>query len=172
LIATEPEHWLDCFLLIRPGETYYQGKDSTVLCPNSMSDLLIGEGFDTVQATDQVAVAMEAGYSESDVKGLPSSPLRRACEFSSCIQLRMTGMKRHGYRQRPGTQPLPTSTILPRSSIRQRMECPLTTRHKAALVCQVETLLDPANRPPFRVIGDDPEPEPAGADGKFVRAAV
>jgi hypothetical protein len=38
------------------------------------------------------------------------------------------------------------------------------TRHKAALVCQVETLLHPANRPPFQVIGFDPEPEPAGAE--------
>ena len=26
LIATEPEHCLDCFRLIRPGETYHQGK--------------------------------------------------------------------------------------------------------------------------------------------------
>jgi hypothetical protein len=54
--ATDPEHCLDCFRLIRPGEFYHQGKDGTVLCPNCVSDLLIGEDFDTIQATDQVPV--------------------------------------------------------------------------------------------------------------------
>jgi hypothetical protein len=56
LTAAHPEHCLDCFRLIHPGETYYLGKDGTVLCPNCVSDLLIGEDFDTIQATEQVAV--------------------------------------------------------------------------------------------------------------------
>jgi hypothetical protein len=61
LIATEPEHCIDCFRLIRPGETYHQGKDNTVLCPTCFSNLLIGEDFDTIQATDQVAVDYGGG---------------------------------------------------------------------------------------------------------------
>ena len=61
LIATDPEHCLDCFRLIRPGETYYQGKDDTVLCPNCVNDLLIGEDFDTIQATERVAVDYGGG---------------------------------------------------------------------------------------------------------------
>ena len=56
LTATSPEHCLDCFRLIRPGETYYPGQDDAVLCPNCVSDLLIGEEFDTIQATEQVSV--------------------------------------------------------------------------------------------------------------------
>ena len=61
LTATAPEHCFDCFRLIRPGETYYPGEDGTVLCPNCVSDLLIGEDFDTIQATDQVAVDYGGG---------------------------------------------------------------------------------------------------------------
>jgi hypothetical protein len=61
LIATEPEHCLDCFRLIRPGETYHQGEDDTVLCPTYVSNLLIGEDFDTIQATDQAAVDYGGG---------------------------------------------------------------------------------------------------------------
>ena len=56
LTATQPEHCLDCFRLIRPGETYHLGRDDTVLCPNCVSNLLIGEDFGTVQATEHLAV--------------------------------------------------------------------------------------------------------------------
>jgi hypothetical protein len=61
LIATNPEHCLDCFRLIRQGETYHQGKDDTVPCPNCVSDLLIGEDVDTIQVTEQVAVDYGGG---------------------------------------------------------------------------------------------------------------
>jgi hypothetical protein len=61
LRATDPEHCLDCLRLIRPGETYHLGKDGTVLCPNCVSNLLIGEEFDTIQATDKVAVDYGGG---------------------------------------------------------------------------------------------------------------
>lgn len=61
LTATAPEHCLDCFRLIRPGETYYPGEDDTVLCPICVSNLLIGEDFDTIQATDQGAVDYGGG---------------------------------------------------------------------------------------------------------------
>jgi hypothetical protein len=61
LIATNPEHCLDCFRLIRPGETYHQGKDGTVLCPSCVSTLLIGEDFDTIQATERFAVDYGGG---------------------------------------------------------------------------------------------------------------
>ena len=60
-IAREPEHCLDCFCLIRPGEAYHLGKDGTVLCPMCISDLLIGEDFGTIQATEQVAVDYGGG---------------------------------------------------------------------------------------------------------------
>ena len=61
LIATEPEHCLDCFRLVRPGGTFYRGEGGTVLCPMYVSDLLIGEDFDTTQATGKVAVDYEGG---------------------------------------------------------------------------------------------------------------
>jgi len=40
LVASEPEHCLDCFRMIRPGETYHLGKNGTVLCPMCVSGLL------------------------------------------------------------------------------------------------------------------------------------
>jgi hypothetical protein len=61
MTATKLEHCLDCFRLIRPGETYHLGKDGTVLCPMCVSDLLIGEEYDTIQATEQVAVDYGGG---------------------------------------------------------------------------------------------------------------
>jgi hypothetical protein len=73
LVATQPEHCVDCFRLIRPGETYHQGKDNTVLCPTCFSNLLIGEDFDTIQATDQVAVDYGGGL------------LRLRCEGSAIV---------------------------------------------------------------------------------------
>jgi hypothetical protein len=56
LIASAPEHYLDCFRLIRPGERYYQGKDNTVLCPTCHGSLLIGEEFGTVTTASGLAV--------------------------------------------------------------------------------------------------------------------
>jgi hypothetical protein len=61
LIATDPEHCLECFRLIHPGETYHQGKDNTVLCPTCFSNLLIGEDFGTIHATYQVCVDYGGG---------------------------------------------------------------------------------------------------------------
>jgi|GEM_PF-5024343 len=59
--ATKPEHCLDCFCLIRPGETYHLGKDGTDLCPMCISDLLIGEDPNTIQATEPVAIDYGGG---------------------------------------------------------------------------------------------------------------
>lgn len=61
LIATHPEHCLDCFRLIRPGETCHQGADSTVLCPACFSGLLIGEDFGTVTTTSGLVVDYGGG---------------------------------------------------------------------------------------------------------------
>ena len=61
LTATDPEHCLDCFRLVRPGETYHLGKDGTVLCPNCFSNLLIGEDCETIQVTEQVSVDYGGG---------------------------------------------------------------------------------------------------------------
>jgi hypothetical protein len=55
-MATQPEHCLDCFQLASPGYTLYQGRENTVLCPICVSNLLIGEDFSTIQATEQVVV--------------------------------------------------------------------------------------------------------------------
>lgn len=55
------KHCLDCFRLIRPGEVYHEGKDGTVLCPNCVSNLLIGEDVGTIQATERVAVDYGGG---------------------------------------------------------------------------------------------------------------
>ena len=60
-IATAPEHCPDCFRLIRPGESYHLGTDDTVLCPMCVSGLLTGEEFDTIQATERVAVDYGGG---------------------------------------------------------------------------------------------------------------
>ena len=57
LIATEPEHCIDCFRLICPGETYHLGKDGTILCPNCVSNLLSGEDLHRSHATERVEVA-------------------------------------------------------------------------------------------------------------------
>jgi hypothetical protein len=47
--------------LIRSGERYHLGKDNTVLCPVCVCNLLIGEDFDTIEATDHVAVDYGGG---------------------------------------------------------------------------------------------------------------
>ena len=60
-MATEPKHCLDCFRLIRLGETYHLSGDGTVLCPMCASDLLIGEDFETIKAIGQVAVDYGSG---------------------------------------------------------------------------------------------------------------
>ncbi len=61
LIATTPEHCLDCFRLIRPGETYHQGADNTVLCSACFGSLMIGEDFQTVTTVSGLAVDYGGG---------------------------------------------------------------------------------------------------------------
>ena len=61
LIASHPDHCLDCFRLIRPGEIYHQGADNTVLCPSCFGSLRIGEDFETVTAADDLAVDVGGG---------------------------------------------------------------------------------------------------------------
>ena len=61
LIASEPGQCLDCFRLIGPGETYHQGQDDSVLCPTCVSNLLIGEDYDAIQATEGMAVDYGGG---------------------------------------------------------------------------------------------------------------
>jgi hypothetical protein len=41
LVVVGPKHCLDCFQLIRPGESCYPGRGGRVLCPMCVSDLLI-----------------------------------------------------------------------------------------------------------------------------------
>ena len=60
-VAEEPDHCLDCFRLIHPGETYYPGEDDTVLYPNCVSDLHISGDFDTIHATEKIAVDYGSG---------------------------------------------------------------------------------------------------------------
>ena len=59
--ATERDHCLDCFRLIRPGETYHLGNDDTVLCPNCVGDLQIGKDLAAIQATEHLAVDCGGG---------------------------------------------------------------------------------------------------------------
>ena len=61
LIASESEQCIDCCRLIRPGETYHQGTDNTVLCTMCVCSLLIGEDFDTIQTADHVAIDYGGG---------------------------------------------------------------------------------------------------------------
>ena len=56
LIAPHPEHCLDCYRLIRPGDKYYQGKDSTALFPTCHGSLLIGVEFEIVTTASGLAV--------------------------------------------------------------------------------------------------------------------
>jgi hypothetical protein len=58
LIAQHPEHCFECFRLIRPGETYYQTAENTVLCPECASKGASMEVLDTIQATDDLVVEM------------------------------------------------------------------------------------------------------------------
>jgi hypothetical protein len=56
LIAQRPEHCFECFRLIRPGETYYQTAENTVLCQQCARKGASMEVLDTVQATDDLVV--------------------------------------------------------------------------------------------------------------------
>jgi hypothetical protein len=47
-LADTPEHCLGRFWLIRPGGTYQQGKDNSMLCPTCFRNLLINDDFDTI----------------------------------------------------------------------------------------------------------------------------
>ena len=61
LTAQDPELCLYCFRLFRPGETYHQGSDDMVLCPNCPGDLQIGEDLAAIQATEHLAVDCGGG---------------------------------------------------------------------------------------------------------------
>jgi hypothetical protein len=56
LIAQHPEHCFECFRLIRPGETYYQTAENTVLCQQCVRKGVSMEVLDTIQATDDLVV--------------------------------------------------------------------------------------------------------------------
>lgn len=56
LVASHPEHCLDCFRLIRPGERLYQGEDYTVLCPTCHGSLLIVEDYQTLTTASGLGV--------------------------------------------------------------------------------------------------------------------
>ena len=60
-VAEEPEHCHDCCRLIRPGQTYHQRADNTVLCPSCFSSLKIGEDFETFPAANDLAVDVGGG---------------------------------------------------------------------------------------------------------------
>jgi hypothetical protein len=59
LIAQHPEHCYECYRLIRPGETYHQMAEFTVLCLECASKKV--EVFDTVQASDDLLVEVGDG---------------------------------------------------------------------------------------------------------------
>jgi hypothetical protein len=56
LIAQHPEHCFECYHLIRPGETYHQTVENTVLCPECAGEGASMEVLDTLQATDDLVV--------------------------------------------------------------------------------------------------------------------
>ena len=61
LVAQRPEHCITCYRLIRPGESYHQTEENTVLCLHCA-----GQGADmvilsTIQAADDLAVDVGDG---------------------------------------------------------------------------------------------------------------
>jgi len=56
LIAQHPEHCFECYRLIRPGETYYQTAENTVLCQQCARKGASMEVLDTIQAADDLVV--------------------------------------------------------------------------------------------------------------------
>jgi hypothetical protein len=51
LIVSHPEHCLDCYRLMRPGDTYYPHRDNTALCLTCPVSLPIVEEFKSITAT-------------------------------------------------------------------------------------------------------------------------
>jgi hypothetical protein len=63
--ATQPEHCLDCFRLIRSGETYYQSEDGTVLYPS----VVLGMGAPRSWARRHLVCALSGAAGRSKLPG-------------------------------------------------------------------------------------------------------
>lgn len=59
--AIAPDHCLDCYRLIRPGQRFYQGSGGTALCPTCHGRLLIGEEYRTLTTTSGLVVDYDGG---------------------------------------------------------------------------------------------------------------